>query len=62
MFTGDFLFKETVGRTDMVGGNINEMKKSINKIKKYPDNTKVYPGHGPSTTLKYEKENNYFLK
>lgn len=62
MFTGDFLFKDTIGRTDMVGGNINEMKKSINKIKKYPDNTKIYPGHGPSTTLKYEKENNYFLK
>lgn len=62
MFTGDFLFKGTVGRTDMAGGDINEMQKSINKIKKYPDNIKIYPGHGPSTTLKYEKENNYFLK
>lgn len=62
MFTGDFLFKETIGRTDLPSGNQNEMFKSLNKIKSYPGDTKIYPGHGPSTTLKYEKENNYFLK
>ena len=62
MFTGDFLFKETIGRTDMPTGNMVEMKKSLDIIKTYPDNTKVYPGHGDITTLKYEKENNYFLK
>lgn len=62
MFTGDFLFKETVGRTDMPSGNLEEMKKSLNKIKSYPGDIKIYPGHGPSTTLKHEKENNYFLK
>lgn len=61
MFTGDFLFKETIGRTDLPGGNIKEMQKSINKIKKYPNDIQIYPGHGEKTTLKYEKENNYFL-
>ena len=62
MFTGDFLFKGTIGRTDMFGGNMEEMKQSIDKIKKYPNDITIYPGHGPSTNLKYEKETNYFLK
>lgn len=62
MFTGDFLFKETIGRTDMPTGNMKDMKNSLEIIKNYPDNTKIYPGHGEITTLKYEKENNYFLK
>ena len=59
MFTGDFLFKESIGRTDL-GGNINSMKDSIEMIKKYPDVT-IYPGHGEKTTLFYEiKHNPYF--
>ena len=61
MFTGDFLFKETIGRTDMETGSMEDMKKSLNKIKKYQNNIKIYPGHGPSTTLKQEKITNYFL-
>lgn len=61
MFTGDFLFKGTIGRTDMPTGDIIEMQESLKKIKKY-DNVKIYPGHGEETTLKEEKENNYFLK
>lgn len=62
MFTGDFLFKGTIGRTDMPSGSMLDMQKSLEKIKKYPDNTKIYPGHGPCTNLKLEKETNYFLK
>ncbi len=62
MFTGDFLFKNSIGRTDMPTGNISDMQYSLNKIKTYPDDTIIYPGHGPSTTLKHEKETNYFLK
>ena len=59
MFTGDFLFKESIGRTDL-GGNIFDMKESIEKIKKYP-NVTIYPGHGEKTTLNYEiKYNPYF--
>ena len=61
MFTGDFLFKETIGRTDLKTGNQKEMLLSLNKIKKYPD-VKIYPGHGLSTTLDYEKQNNVYLR
>ena len=62
MFTGDFLFKGTIGRTDMPSGSMLDMQNSLDKIKKYPNSTKIYPGHGPLTNLKYEKETNYFLK
>ena len=62
MFTGDFLFKETIGRTDLPTGSNEEMNKSLEKIKKYPDNIKIYPGHGEETTLKNEKQFNFFLK
>lgn len=61
MFTGDFVFKNTVGRTDIDTGNIDKMKQSINEIKKYDDVT-IHPGHGDSTTLDYEKKNNYFFQ
>lgn len=62
MFTGDFLFKGTVGRTDFETGSPSAMKRSLKKIREYP-NAHVYPGHGMSTTLDAERENNiYFLK
>ena len=61
MFTGDFLFKNSIGRTDFEGGNLEEMKNSIIKIKTYPNDIKVYPGHGPATTLDAEKKYNPFL-
>jgi len=62
MFTGDFLFKGSIWRTDLPTGNYVEMQESINKILKYSDIIKVYPGHGPSTTLGLEKEYNDYLK
>jgi len=62
MFVGDFIFKESMGRTDFPGGSESEMKESINKILNYPDDTKLYPGHYDETTLEYEKKNNPFLK
>lgn len=61
MFTGDFLFKDSIGRTDLEYSSQSEMSKSIEKIKKYKDNIIIYPGHGNKTTLKNEKENNYYL-
>lgn len=61
MFVGDFIFRDTVGRTDLPGGDYNEMLKSINKIKKYP-NVTIYPGHEEITTLEYEKANNEFFQ
>lgn len=61
MFTGDFLFKGSIGRTDLETGNIYEMEKSLEKIKKYPKDVTIYPGHGLSTTLEYEISNNIFF-
>lgn len=61
MFTGDFLFKGSIGRCDLPGGNIFDMIASINKIKEY-GNSLVYPGHGDSTNLLYEIKNNIYFK
>lgn len=55
MFTGDFIFKGDIGRTDLEGGDESLMLKSLNKIKKYDDNIIIYPGHGDLTLLKNEK-------
>ena len=61
MFTGDFLFYDTVGRCDLEGGNFNIMKESITKIKNYNQSITIYPGHGRNTTLEREiKFNPYF--
>lgn len=62
MFTGDFLFKNSIGRTDMPTGNTLEMKQSIAKIKEYSSRIKIYPGHGEITNLGIEKDNNPFLR
>lgn len=62
MITGDFLFKGSIGRTDLEYADVNEMKKSIEKIKKYSDDIVIYPGHGDSSNLKFEKEYNLFLR
>lgn len=57
MFTGDFIFKDTIGRTDLKGGNSIAMANSIEKILNYDDDIIIYPGHGNKTTLKQEKGN-----
>ena len=62
MFIGDFIFKESIGRTDFPGGSDTEMKESITKIMEYSDEIDLYPGHNEQTSLGYEKENNPFLK
>lgn len=61
MFVGDFIFKNTVGRCDIPGGDFNTMLESIKKIKNYPNDILIKPGHGEETTLKDEiKYNMYF--
>ena len=61
MFVGDFIFKDSIGRTDLPTGDEVQMKESILKILEYPDNITLYPGHGEITTLKDEhKTLNYF--
>lgn len=62
MFIGDFIFKESIGRVDLPGGNESEMRESISKILEYNNDIKLYPGHNEETTLGYEKENNPYLK
>lgn len=61
MFSGDFIFYLSVGRTDLEYGNYEEMIKSIIKIKKYRNDIIVYPGHGQKTILGFEKANNSFF-
>jgi hydroxyacylglutathione hydrolase len=60
---GDVLFRESIGRTDLPGGNYDTLLASIrNQLFVLPDDTVVYPGHGPQTTIGYEKTHNPFLK
>lgn len=61
-FTGDALFKEGIGRTDLWGGNFNTLIQSIKeKLLSLPDDVRIYPGHGEASTIGYEKSNNSFL-
>ena len=62
MFIGDFIFKDSIGRTDLPGGDSKEMEESITKIKEYDRNINIYPGHNEESTLGIEFENNPFLK
>lgn len=60
---GDVLFKNSIGRTDLPGGNHQQLLESIRKnIYTLPDNTTVYPGHGPTTMIGLEKQNNPFVR
>ena len=61
MFVGDFIFEGSIGRTDL-GGNTTDMINSLKKIKRYTKDIIIYPGHGNSTTLKNEVDNNYYFK
>jgi len=54
MFTGDFMFKDGIGRVDLPGGNYSDMLNSLNKIKKYDKYITIYPGHGDKTFLRNE--------
>lgn len=60
---GDVLFRESIGRTDLPGGNHELLLNSIkNKLWPLPDTCVVYPGHGGSTTIGHEKVNNPWLR
>ncbi len=59
---GDVLFRNSIGRTDLPGGNHQLLIDNINKkLFTLPDDCTVYPGHGTETTIGYEKRNNPFL-
>lgn len=62
LIAGDVLFKGSIGRTDLPRGDYATLINSITKkLLPLPDTTTVYCGHGPSTTIGYEKKNNPFL-
>ncbi len=62
VFSGDTLFKTSIGRTDMPGGDYNQIIDSIKtKLFTLPDDTKVYTGHMGNTTIGWEKKHNPFV-
>ena len=61
IFSGDLIFYETIGRTDLENSDLNVLIDSIRtKLFVLPDNTKIYPGHGKLTTIMHEKQFNKF--
>lgn len=61
LFSGDTLFQESIGRTDLPGGNISELMSSLKRLALLPPKTMVYPGHGYTTTIEHELEYNPYL-
>jgi glyoxylase-like metal-dependent hydrolase (beta-lactamase superfamily II) len=63
VLSGDALFAGSVGRTDLFGGDMEVLVRSINeRLLTLPDETRVYPGHGPQTTIGEERAYNPFLR
>jgi glyoxylase-like metal-dependent hydrolase (beta-lactamase superfamily II) len=63
LIAGDTLFRDSIGRTDLPGGNPRQILRSIeNQLLRLPEETVVVPGHGPNTTIGREKERNPFLQ
>ncbi|WP_334076053.1 MULTISPECIES: MBL fold metallo-hydrolase [Paenibacillus] len=62
LFSGDCLFKMSVGRTDLPGGREADLYNSIRgTLFRFSDETKVYPGHGPNTSIGFERANNPYV-
>lgn len=61
LFSGDTLFLESVGRTDLYSGSFSQLKQSLEVIRNLPADTPVYPGHGPSTTMIHELQHNPYM-
>jgi hydroxyacylglutathione hydrolase len=63
LIAGDTLFRDSIGRTDLPGGNPRQILRSIEgQLLRLPEETVVVPGHGPNTTIGREKERNPFLQ
>ncbi len=63
IFSGDTLFSNSIGRTDLWGGSFGQILKSIHdKLLPFADDTPIFPGHGPATTIGEERANNPFLQ
>lgn len=63
LFSGDLIFKQGIGRTDLLGGSYSTLMESIQKyVLPLPDETRIYSGHGPETTVGEERRENPFLR
>ena len=62
LFCGDFIFYESIGRTDLDGGNILDMFVSLKNTSRYDDDVTIYPGHGRSSNFSHERKYNIYLK
>ncbi len=63
LFTGDLLFKNAIGRTDLYSGDSSQMQNSLEMImSEFDDATMVFPGHGDNSTIGAERVNNPYLK
>lgn len=62
MFTGDTLFKGCIGRSDLVGGNLDTLLESIRgSLMTLDGDIEIFPGHGPSSSIGYERQTNPFI-
>lgn len=62
VFVGDAIFYQSIGRTDLFGGDLDELVTNIkNNIMTLPSNTRILPGHGPTTYIDFEKSNNPYI-
>ncbi len=60
---GDSIFRESIGRTDLPGGDYDTLISSLkDKLLKLSDDVRIYPGHGPSSTIGFERKHNSFLQ
>ena len=62
LFTGDTLFRGSMGRTDLPGGSYSQLMESLGKLGKLEGDYKVYPGHEGFSTLENERKTNYFVR
>ncbi len=63
LFSGDLIFERSVGRTDLPGGNFDQLRRSIReRVYTLPDETRILPGHGPETSVGAEKRANPFVR
>jgi glyoxylase-like metal-dependent hydrolase (beta-lactamase superfamily II) len=61
LFSGDTLFKESVGRTDMATGDDKKIIESLDKLMELDDDVDVYPGHSEESTIGYERRFNPYI-
>lgn len=62
LLTGDTLFQGSIGRTDLPGGDSAALMRSLARLAALDDAIAIYPGHGPESTLRYERRHNPFLQ